>query len=123
MIQTIMDNGAWQLWSFGPSLIVDGVSVASFDGALEREEILNPRTAIGSSGSNHFMFVVVDGRSDISAGVDIVQLANIMKSLNCTTAYNFDGGSSSTMWFDGEVINNPSNGSERKLGDSVFISK
>lgn len=122
-IQTIMDNGAWQLWSFGPSLIVDGVSVASFEGALEREVILNPRTAIGSLGSNHFMFVVVDGRSDISAGVDIIQLANIMRSLNCTIAYNFDGGSSSTMWFDGEVINNPSNGSERKLGDSVFISK
>lgn len=122
-IQSIVDDGAWQLWSFGPVLIKNGVLVASKEGALEREIIQNPRTAIGAVDVNHFMFVVVDGRSDISAGVDIEQLANIMRSLNCIEAYNFDGGSSSTMWFDGEVVNNPSNGTEKEVGDSVFIRK
>lgn len=122
-IQTILSNGAWQSWSFGPLLIDDGVLVATKEGALEREIIRNPRTAIGAVGDNHFMFVVVDGRSDISEGVDIEQLAYVMRSLTCAYAYNFDGGSSSAMWFDGEIINNPSNKSERAVGDSVFISK
>ena len=122
-INDILDDGAWQLWSFGPVLIKNGVSVASVNDGLQRSAANNPRSAIGYVDTNHFMFVTVDGRSTSSTGVDIEELADIMASLNCTEAYNFDGGGSATMWFDNEVVNNPSEGDERGVGDCVYISK
>ena len=122
-IDTIIDGGAWQLWSFGPVLIENGISVASVDDGLGRSAANNPRSAFGAVGMNHYMFVTVDGRSDISEGVDIEELAAIMMDLNCIYAYNFDGGGSATMWFDGEIVNQPSDDTERSVGDCVFIKK
>ena len=122
-INDVLDDGAWQLWSFGPVLIKNGQSVASVNDGLQRSAVDNPRSAIGSVGANHFMFVTVDGRTTASMGVDIEELADIMQSLGCTEAYNFDGGGSATMWFDNEVINHPSGGDERAVGDCVYILK
>lgn len=119
--EELLDSGAWQVWSFGPTLIDDSECVSSVNDGIERNAVDNPRTAIGMVSVNHFMFVCVDGRTDESEGVDIEELANIMYELDCTEAYNFDGGGSSTMWFDGDVINNPSSGDERKVGDCVYI--
>ncbi len=69
------------------------------------------------------MFVVVDGRqSGYSEGVTLTELADIMVDLGATTAYNLDGGGSSTMYFDGEVINSPSNGGERATSDILYIA-
>ena len=85
----------------------------------------NPRTAIGIIDNNHLVFVVSDGRTDESAGLSLYQLANFMQTLNCNIAYNLDGGGSSTMVFNGNVINNPTNtgrhSSERKVSDIVYI--
>lgn len=120
-VQAVLDDGAWQLWSFGPVLIKDGVSVASVNDGLDRDAVNNPRSAFGAVGTNHYMFVCVDGRTDVSAGVDIEELADIMRTLSCHQAYNFDGGGSATMWYDGDVINHPSEGDERGVGDCVYI--
>ena len=84
----------------------------------------NPRTAIGMLGENHFVLVVSDGRTAESEGLSLYQLAQFMQKLGVTTAYNLDGGGSSTMYFDGEVINNPTttgNIKERGVSDIVYI--
>ena len=87
----------------------------------------NPRTAIGQIDELHYVFVVSEGRTSDNAGLSLYQLAQFMKSLGCTTAYNLDGGGSSTMYFDGEVINDPtgggrgSSGGERKVSDIVYL--
>ena len=86
----------------------------------------NPRTAIGIIDELHYVFVVSDGRTNESKGLSLYQLANFMKDeLNVKTAYNLDGGGSSTMYFNGKVINNPTtNGnkiSERSVSDIVYI--
>ena len=86
----------------------------------------NPRTAIGIVTENHYVFVVSDGRTSESKGLSLYQLANFMKEkLNVETAYNLDGGGSSTMYFNGEIVNNPTtNGnriSERSVSDIVYI--
>jgi len=120
--QELLDDDAWQVWSFGPVLIDDGVIVADKDGGLDRSRVDNPRSSFGMVSTNHFMFVSVDGRSTVSQGVDIEELADILLQLGCVEAYNLDGGGSATMWFDGEVINVPSEGSERKVGDCVYIA-
>ena len=84
----------------------------------------NPRTAIGKIGDNHYVFVVSDGRTSESKGLSLYQLATFMKKLNCITAYNLDGGGSSTLYFNGNIINNPvsmGKSSERKVSDIVYI--
>jgi exopolysaccharide biosynthesis protein len=69
--------------------------------------------------------VVSDGRTTESVGLSLLQLAEIMDQLGCEQAYNLDGGGSTTMYFNGEVINNPtSNGrksKERSVSDIVYI--
>ncbi|MFA5006539.1 MAG: phosphodiester glycosidase family protein [Candidatus Izemoplasmatales bacterium] len=122
-LQSIVDDGAWQLWSFGPVIVRDGVSVASVNDGLARDAVNNPRSGFGAVSANHFMFVTVDGRTDASHGADIEEFADIMLLVGCTQAYNFDGGGSATMWFDGAVVNNPSEGTERKVGDCVYIRR
>ncbi|MGD9910531.1 MAG: phosphodiester glycosidase family protein [Candidatus Izemoplasmatales bacterium] len=122
-VNTVLNAAAWQLWSFGPPLIIDDVSVADVNDGLDRDKVNNPRTAFGYLDNYHYLFVVVDGRTTISSGVDIEELADIMASLGCTQAYNWDGGGSATMYFDGKVINTPSQGSEREVSDCVYIKR
>ena len=89
----------------------------------------NPRTAIGiieeEDGSLHYIIVVSDGRTDESEGLTLYQLAEVMQQYGATTAYNLDGGGSSTLYFNGQVVNNPTtNGntiSERAVSDIVYI--
>lgn len=69
---------------------------------------LAPRTAIGQRKDGTVVFVVVDGRSISSAGVTIKTLQDIMIEQECYNAANLDGGSSTVLQYDGEVINNPS---------------
>ena len=123
--ETLLGNGALQVFSFGPVLLEDGsISVT------ENEEVgmamaSNPRTAIGYLGKNHYVFVVSDGRTSESAGLSLYELASFMKSLGVVDAYNLDGGGSSTMVFKGEVINTPTtNGhstQERAVSDILYI--
>ena len=56
------------------------------------------------------IFVVSDGRTDESSGLSLYELACFMKDLGVNTAYNLDGGGSSTMVFNGELVNNPTSG-------------
>ncbi len=120
---SLLSAGAWQVWSFGPVLIENGISVADNNDGLSRDAVDNPRAAFGMVEANHFMMITVDGRSEVSTGVTIEELADIMAQLGCVEAYNFDGGGSATMWFDGEVINHPSEGDEREVGDCVYIAQ
>ena len=85
----------------------------------------NPRTAIGIIDDLHYIIVVADGRSSQSQGLSLYELAQVMQDSGCVTAYHLDGGGSSTMYFNGQVINNPTtNGStfkEREVSDIVYI--
>ena len=72
--------------------------------------------------------MVADGRTDESEGLSLYQLAQFMQEQGAVTAYNLDGGGSSTMVFNGNVINNPTggmaghgSGSERSVSDIVYI--
>ena len=73
----------------------------------------------------HYVFVVSDGRTEESEGLSLLELAEFMDTLGVETAYNLDGGGSSTMYFNGEVINKPTtsgrNIKERSVSDIVYI--
>ena len=123
-VQELLDQGVWQAWSFGPGLLSDGEVTVGENTEVSRAMNSNPRTAIGQIDDNHYVFVVSDGRTDESKGLSLYELAEFMESLGCRTAYNLDGGGSSTMYFNGSVINNPTtNGRirERAVSDIVYI--
>ena len=123
-VQELLNQGAWQAWSFGPGLLADGEMTVGENTEVSRAMNSNPRTAIGQIDDNHYVFVVSDGRTDESKGLSLYELAEFMESLGCRTAYNLDGGGSSTMYFNGSVVNNPTtNGriKERAVSDIVYI--
>ena len=120
----LVDRGVWQALSFGPALIKDGAITVDDDDEVRRAMVSNPRTAIGMIDDNHYIFLVADGRTSESDGLSLFELAQIMQSLGCSVAYNLDGGGSSTMYFNGKVVNNPTtNGriKERAVSDIVYI--
>lgn len=122
---SLYNNGARQIPSFGPALVEDGkISVTTQD-EVGKAMASNPRTAIGIIGELHYVFVVSDGRTSESEGLSLYELAEFMQTLNVNIAYNLDGGGSSTMVFNGKVINNPTTSGksikERSVSDIVFI--
>lgn len=125
--EEIWDSGAEDIFSFGPGLVIDGeISVVEGE-EVKRAQVTNPRTAFGVISPLHYLFVVSDGRTDESVGLSLLELAHLMKDLGCVTAYNLDGGGSSTMWFNGKVLNHPTTFgdtiAERGISDIVYISK
>lgn len=122
---TLVREGAWQVLTFGPALINGGQVTVSSSDEVGRAMTSNPRTAIGQISEGHYLLVVSDGRTKESVGLSLRQLAELMQSLGAQVAYNLDGGGSSTMVFQGRVVNNPTtNGRsirERSVSDIVYI--
>jgi exopolysaccharide biosynthesis protein len=123
--QQLLDSGVYNLLSFGPALVQNGKVTVSENDEVGRAMADNPRTAIGIIDDLHYILVVSDGRTNESEGLSLYQLAQLMQQYGCKTAYNLDGGGSSTMVFNGQVVNNPTtNGnriSERAVSDIVYI--
>lgn len=128
----LIADGVWNTLSFGPSLldngeIASGIEDVEVDTNFGNHSIQGeqPRTAVGVIDGNHLVFVVVDGRSPgYSAGVTMTGLAQIMKDLGATIAYNIDGGGSSTMYFNGSLVNNPlGENKERGTSDILYIAQ
>ena len=126
----LVADGVWNTLSFGPALLEDGQILSGIEDVEVDTNFGNhsiqgeqPRTAVGVVDDNHLVFVVVDGRSPgYSAGVTMTGLAEIMQGLGATTAYNLDGGGSSTMVFGGELVNNPlGKDEERGTSDILYI--
>ena len=117
-------QGVWQAFCFGPGLLEDGLVTVTEEQEVGKSMASNPRTAIGMITNNHYVFVVSDGRTHESEGLSLYELAQFMQTLGVQTAYNLDGGGSSTMYFNGQVVNNPTtNGKikERGVSDIVYI--
>jgi exopolysaccharide biosynthesis protein len=130
--EQLVADGVWNTLSFGPSLlddgeIAEGIEDVEVDTNFGNHSIQGeqPRTAVGIIDQNHLVFVVVDGRSPgYSAGVTMTGLAEIMQGLGATTAYNIDGGGSSTMYFNGGLVNNPlGEDKERGTSDILYIGQ
>ena len=123
--QELLDKGAYHVLSFGPGLVTDGEVDIDPEYDTGKASTENPRTAIGVIEPLHYVFVVTDGRGSGSEGLTVQELAELMVELGAQCAYNLDGGGSSTMYFNGEVINDPGSGKgkskERSVSDIVYI--
>lgn len=85
-----------------------------------------PRTAIGYVEPNHYIILAVDGRrTQYSRGMNFDKLSKAFAELGCQSAYNLDGGSSVTLYDNGEIVNQPCwwFADEREISDIVYIEK
>jgi hypothetical protein len=81
----------------------------------------HPRAALGWNG-RYFFLVEVDGRQrNLSVGMTLDELANLLTKLGCEEAMNFDGGGSATLWYDGQVRNSPCDREEREIANCLVI--
>ena len=123
--EELLADGVVNLFAFGPSLVENGEISVDQNTEVRQAMTKNPRTAIGIVDKNHYILVVSDGRTNESEGLSLYELAEVLKEYGATTAYNLDGGGSSTMYFNGNIVNNPTtNGhriSEREVSDIVYI--
>lgn len=123
--QELAEN-AVQIFSFGPGLILNGEILVDESNEVEQAMRSNPRTAIGQISPLHYILVVSDGRTDESEGLSLLELAQVMQEQGCQVAYNLDGGGSSTMWFMGEIVNQPTDGrksGERSVSDIIYVGE
>jgi len=107
---------------------VAGNIIFLYEGEIQEFEqagalVQHPRTAI-CYNQDYIYFVVIDGRDDAySVGMSVLELANFCKEkLQATEGINLDGGGSSTMWVNGEVVNRPSDGHERKVANGMMMA-
>lgn len=121
----LVQDGVVNLLAFGPSLVENSEISVDINTEVGHAMASNPRTAIGIIDENHYIIVVSDGRTSESKGLSLYQMSEVMKSYGVKTAYNLDGGGSSTLYFNGRVINKPTTGgskiSERAVSDIVYI--
>lgn len=80
-----------------------------------------PRSAVGITKAGHVILGVVDGRQSHSIGCTLKEMALLMKEMGAVDAVNFDGGGSSEMVIENEVINKPSDGNERSIGAALVV--
>jgi Phosphodiester glycosidase len=82
----------------------------------------HPRTGLGVTADGEILLVVIDGRQPRwSRGATLGELRRIMRNLGAVDALNLDGGGSSEMVVEGEVVNRPSDGHERRIANAVLI--
>ncbi len=115
----VMEDGAWQSFSFGPILLLDGQMNPKGYAATNHD----PRTIIGMVEPGHYMFIAIDGRQGSYAdGMTYKESAEFCQKLGCTVAFNLDGGKTTQMTFQGKTANRPyKNG--RPLSDIAFVAE
>ena len=113
-----------------PRLIVDGRSIADsvdrLEGTFPRfSTTRHPRTGVGfSSDSSTLYLITVDGRSESSSGMSLVEFASLMQALGVAQGLNLDGGGSTTLVIRGMVVNHPSDSTgERKVGNALLVTR
>ena len=85
---------------------------------------VNPRTAIGQRADGAVLLLVIEGRQARSLGATYADLSDIMLQYGAVNACNLDGGSSSTLWFDGEYINSSASLiGDRRIPTAFLVAK
>jgi exopolysaccharide biosynthesis protein len=115
----------------GPLLLYNNTMIA-LDTASSLVKTRHPRTAVAIT-PKHILLITIDGRNDNAAGVNLFELAKLLKWLKATDGLNMDGGGSTTMWVSNQtgngVVNYPTDNKkwdhegERKVANVILIKK
>ncbi|MCR1933389.1 phosphodiester glycosidase family protein [Clostridium tepidum] len=114
-VDELLKMGVVEALSFRNTLIINGNPIPYNEG-------INPRTAIGQKEDGTIVLLVIDGRRGIKQGATLEEVENILLQRGVVNASNLDGGSSSTMYYKGKVINRPCNwDGERTVATSIYV--
>ncbi|MCF0157088.1 MAG: phosphodiester glycosidase family protein [Veillonella sp.] len=115
------DMNAMEGITFGPPLIVDGKKmITEGDGGWG----VGPRTAIGQRRDGTVLFLVIDGRQPgYSLGATLRDVQDVLYEKGAYIAANLDGGSSSTLYLNGKVVNKPADLLGERMIPTAFIVK
>lgn len=107
--------------TFGPPLIVNGKKmITDGDGGWG----IGPRTAIGQRKDGTVLFLVIDGRQvGYSVGATLRDVQNVLYEQGCYVAANLDGGSSTTLFLNGKVVNKPADLLGERMIPTAFVVK
>ena len=120
--QEILDLGGVQTYDFGPTLIKDNEIVDNYGEWYRTTK--DTHTVIGQKGPLEYVVLVADGRSKKSDGISLYYAAVELQNRGCYIGYNLDGGGSTTLYFNGEVLNNPSDIiGERRISDILYFKE
>ena len=116
---TLVENGELNVTAKRDGMVRAGESNSFFYGWVHKR---NPRTIAGVDGQGRTLLVTADGRQTTSLGLSIKEAADVARSLGMVNAINLDGGGSTTMVQDGQVVNSPSDAAgERPVGDALLV--
>lgn len=116
-IQDLEANNVTDAISFGPVLVLNGKPQV-----ITEEGGIAPRTAVGQRKDGAMLLLVIDGRQLKSAGATYEDVRTAMLQYGAVNAINLDGGSSTTMYYNGDVINNPCDAvGERYVPSVVYV--
>jgi hypothetical protein len=108
----------------GPVLVRDGVPVYRSNEAFTIGQLAprGPRTAVGQRADGGILLVTTDGRQPgFSVGMTNFELAQALVRLGAVRGMGLDGGGSSTLAFEGTVLNSPSDGRERAVSTALML--
>ena len=124
-VPALLAAGAWQGWTFGPSLLdEDGRPLTKMPSTYIGVNELNPRCMLGYYEPGHYCLVVADGRQPskrYSNGLTLLELSQLAYDLGCAKAYNLDGGQSAQFYWQGEIYNHPTGGG-RSISDILYFA-
>ena len=119
----VIQDGAYQTWSFGPSLLDENGKVPTSYNTWDYIKKAHPRSAMGYYEPGHYAFVLVDGRNEgYSRGMTLEELSKVFEDLGCKSAYNLDGGHCSFMTLGTEIVNQPYESTD-DISDGIFIGE
>ncbi len=115
----VLADNIMQGASFKPTLLQNGekVEIPSLWANTK-----HPRTIIGSFSNDDILVIVIDGRrTGWSSGVTLEEVQDKLLDFKIKNAYNLDGGGSSSIYYDGKLLNKPSDGQERSVTTNLVI--
>lgn len=115
----LVENGRENVTAARDGMVRTGDSNSFYYGWVHKR---NPRTIAGVDAQGRTLLVIADGRQTTSLGLSIKEAADVAQSLGMVDALNLDGGGSTTMAVDGQVVNSPSDAAgERAVGDALTL--
>jgi phosphodiester glycosidase len=108
----------------GPQIVRDGAPVFRAGEAFTTNQLGHraPRSAVGQLADGRIVLVAVDGRQPgYSVGLTNFELAQALVRLGAVTGMALDSGGSTTMAFDGTLLNRPSDGRERRISTALML--
>ena len=109
-------------FTFGPALVIDEELQTIPQKYGYNPHGREPRMAIGQMDKLSYVLVLAEGRTEDSQGVTQQELADFMFGLGCSQAFNFDGGNSATMVFNGGYFQDKSRENERAQSDMLYFA-